>query len=118
MKKQTIVAMAVIMIGGMNAARAFNPGVYYYSNEETEAKRMAAYSKAHAKQAKRFAKASKRHYKQTTKALNQAMKQHHAYRHMLAMQDQYADSIQRFQPYRAYDYNTQSVHATMVDYQH
>jgi hypothetical protein len=92
----------VVMLGALNAAQAFNPGVYYYSNEQTKAERQMIHAKAASKAAKRYSKAARRHFKRTTAALNSGIKQHHGYRAYLAAQQEYEDSANRYRPYPEY----------------
>jgi hypothetical protein len=90
-------------IATVGQAHAFNPGVYYYSNEQTKAERQMVHAKAARSASKRYHKRARQHFKRTTAALNAGVKQHHAYRAYLAAQDEYQESIERFNPYPEYE---------------
>jgi hypothetical protein len=113
--KKTITLCLVggaLLIG--NAAKAFNPGVYYYSNEQTKAEAYSNRMGYIAKAGKAHYKQVKKHVRQTNRAYEQALRQEQQYRRMLASEQQYMDISREFHKYPQYDYHTENVHATVA----
>jgi len=117
MKKQ----ITLCLVGGAlllgNAARAFSPGVYYYSNEATKAEAYAGRMKVVNQATKSHYKQVKKHNRMTSKALRVALKQDRQYRRMLASEDQYIQTRQNFEyyPQDQYDYVKAQGSARLVE---
>lgn len=114
MKKQITLCLAgaALLIG--TTAMASNPGITYYSNEQTKAEAYAHRMKYVAKEGKRHWKETKKHLHQTDRAYAQAMRQHQQYRRFLASEIRYANIASEFTNYPRHEYHTESVHATVV----
>jgi len=99
MKKQITLCLAgaALLLGSQ--AMAMNPGVNYYSNEQTKAQTYANRMKFVAKAGKQHYKQVKKHLRRTNHAYNAAMKQERQYRRMIASETQYLETRNAFQPY-------------------
>lgn len=94
----------ILLITMGQAAQAVSPGVWAYSNEETEAMRYAAQTKYQARQLDLLAKAARRHCLETQRAKEQAIEQESAYQKLQSLEEQTAKANVHIAEYRHVDY--------------
>jgi hypothetical protein len=111
--KKKIGTLIGILVLTMNAALAFNPGIHYYSNEETKAMAYAGRINVQAKAMKRLDRAARKHLKQTSRTKKHALKQEYIYNRMLLAENNVARHEIKIERYPQEFYTTKDTDARL-----
>lgn len=114
MKKLKLVIVGCVILLANKPAKAINPGINYYTNEQTKSQRQKVHTEAIEDAADRYNESVEDHLRSTNRALRAAMLQESKYRRMLRLEEQYYATAGQVDPYPQHDWHSESVHAQIL----